>query len=140
MASTTLSTLRPNFLRCSRAISQKRLLSTTPKTQNASSLQSSSSSSSNEPLTYYRITQTRSAISLSKNKKGTLVSLGLHRRLQTVYHPHNQINAGKILMVKELVSVENVSAEQVRTKTEIRQERKAPRGYIIKGSKLEGSV
>ncbi|KAK7678564.1 hypothetical protein QCA50_018436 [Cerrena zonata] len=139
MASTTLSTLRPNLLRGSRAISQKRLLSTTPKTENASSSQSSSSSSSNEPLTHYRITQTRSAISLPKHIKGTLVSLGLHRRLQTVYHPHNQINAGKILMVKELVSVENVPAEEVRTKTEIRQERKAPRGYVVSGSKLEES-
>lgn len=139
MASTPLSALRPSLFRNSRRISQRRLLSTTSKSQNASTTQSSSSSSSNEPLTHYRITQQRSAISLPQKFKATLVSLGLHRRLQTVYHPHNPINAGKILLLKELVSVENVPAKEVRTKTEIRQERKASRGYVVRGSKLEES-
>ena len=60
--------------------------------------------------------------------------------MQTVYHEHSPINAGKILMVKELVEVENVPASEVRTKTEQRQERKAPRGYKVLGSSLEGSA
>ncbi|KAI0688226.1 hypothetical protein BC835DRAFT_1522489 [Cytidiella melzeri] len=90
----------------------------------------------NEPLTHYRITLRRSAIALPKHIKGTLVSLGIHRRMQTVYHEHSPINAGKILAVKELVEVENVPASAVRTKTEQKQERKAPRGYQVVGSKL----
>lgn len=56
--------------------------------------------------------------------------------MQTVYHEHSPINAGKILRVKELVEVENVPASAVRTKTEQRQERKAKRGYAVTGTKL----
>ena len=56
--------------------------------------------------------------------------------MQTVYHEHSPINAGKILRVKELVEVENVPASAVRTKTEQRQARKAVRGYQVLGSKL----
>ena len=51
--------------------------------------------------------------------------------MQTVYHPHSPEFAGKILAVKELVKVENVPKDAVRTKTEQRQERKASRGYVI---------
>ena len=93
-----------------------------------------------EPLTHYRITLKRSAISLPERIKGTLESLGIHRRLQTVYHEHSQINAGKILRVKELVEVHNVPASAVRTKTEQRRERKAPRGYAVVGSKLDQNL
>lgn len=81
--------------------------------------------------TYYKITLTRSAIALGARKKGTLVSLGLHRRLQTVFHPHSPEFAGKILAVKELVKVENVPKEAVRTKTEQRQERRPSQGFEI---------
>lgn len=94
----------------------------------------------NEPATHYRITLRRSAISLPKHIKATLVSLGIHRRMQTVYHEHSPINAGKILLVKELVEVENVPASAVRSKTEQRQERKAPRGYQVVGSSLAEDV
>ncbi|KAI0763304.1 hypothetical protein BD413DRAFT_432969, partial [Trametes elegans] len=86
--------------------------------------------------THYRITLRRSAIALPKNIKGTLVALGIHRRLQTVYHRHSPDIAGKILTAKELVTVENVPASAVRTKLEQRLERKAPRGYEVMGSKL----
>ncbi|KAI5986447.1 hypothetical protein EDC04DRAFT_1544161, partial [Pisolithus marmoratus] len=44
--------------------------------------------SSTEPKTHFKITLRRSAIGLGEQKKETLVSLGLHRRMQTVYHPH----------------------------------------------------
>ena len=87
--------------------------------------------SSSSPNSYYKITLLRSAIALGARKKATLVSLGIHRRMQTVYHPHSPEFAGKILAVKELVRVENVPKEAVRTKTEQRQERKASRGYVV---------
>ncbi|KAF9816650.1 hypothetical protein IEO21_03955 [Rhodonia placenta] len=90
-----------------------------------------------DPNTHYRITLRRSAISLPVRYKGTLVALGLHRRMQTVYHRHTPDIAGKILRVKELVQVENVPASAVRNKTEQRRERKAPRGYAVVGSGLE---
>lgn len=89
-----------------------------------------------EPTTHFRITLRRSAISLPSNIKGTLVALGLHRRMQTVYHRHTPDIAGKILRVKELVQVENVPTSAVRTKTEQRQERKAVRGYEKVASRL----
>ena len=91
---------------------------------------------STEPLTHYKITLRRSAISLPESFKATLVSLGIHRRMQTVYHPHTPECAGKILKVKELVEVENVPASAVRTKTEQRVERKASRGYKVVESTL----
>ena len=83
------------------------------------------------PNTHFKITTLRSAIALGSKKKGTLVALGLHRRMQTVFHPHTPDIAGKILAVKELVKVENVPAEAVRTKTEQRRERKASRGFVV---------
>ena len=100
----------------------------------------SSSASSSEPLTHFRITLRRSAISLPSNIKGTLAALGIHRRLQTVYHRHTSDIAGKILTVKELVTVENVPESAVRTKLEQRQERKSSRGYEVSGSKLESEL
>ncbi|OBZ72551.1 54S ribosomal protein L33, mitochondrial [Grifola frondosa] len=96
----------------------------------------SSTSSQPEPNTHFRITLRRSAISLPANIKGTLVALGIHRRMQTVYHRHTPDIAGKILRVKELVEVENVPESAVRTKLEQRIERKAPRGYIVARSKF----
>ncbi|KAG5341696.1 hypothetical protein C0989_007923 [Termitomyces sp. Mn162] len=88
-----------------------------------------------EPLTHFKITLRRSAISLGDKIKGTLIALGLHRRMQTVYHRHTPEAAGKILRVKELVEVHNVPASQVMTAQERRLERKAPRGYKVVGSR-----
>ncbi|KAH7928323.1 hypothetical protein BV22DRAFT_211655 [Leucogyrophana mollusca] len=85
---------------------------------------------------HFKITLRRSAIALGEKKKETLVSLGLHRRMQTVYHPHSPETAGKILKVKELVHVENVPVHAVRTQTEQRAERKASRGYQVDGSRM----
>ncbi|KAF8079043.1 hypothetical protein FPV67DRAFT_93159 [Lyophyllum atratum] len=89
--------------------------------------------SSTEPelMTHFKITLRRSAISLGDKIKGTLISLGIHRRMQTVYHRHSPEVAGKILRVKELVEVHNVTDSQVRTKQEQRIERKATRGYKV---------
>ena len=55
--------------------------------------------------------------------------------MQTVYHPHCPEVAGKILLVKELVEVENVPEELVKTKQEMRKERMASRGYRLVGSR-----
>lgn len=88
--------------------------------------------------THFKITLRRSAIALGDAKQRTLIALGLTRRHQTVYHPHTPDIAGKILLLKELLEVENVSAQkgEVKTKQEQRQERKAPRGYVVSGSRL----
>lgn len=90
-----------------------------------------SSTDPNPPNTHYRITLYRSAIALPKRYKATLVSLGIHRRMQTVYHPHTPDIAGKILRVKELVEVQNVPASSVRTKTEQRWERRPQKGFEV---------
>ncbi|KAG5639549.1 hypothetical protein H0H81_012220 [Sphagnurus paluster] len=90
-----------------------------------------------EPLTHYKITLRRSAISLGDKIKGTLISLGIHRRMQTVYHRHTPETAGKILRVKELVEVHNVPTSQVRTNREQRLERMATRGYKVLGNRKD---
>ena len=125
-----VNTLRPSYLRL-----PIRSLSTLPAAT-PTTASTPAPPPETEPLTHFRITLRRSAIGLPQRIKGTLVSLGLHRRMQTVYHEHNSINAGKILRVKELVQVENVPTSAVRTKTEQRQERKAVRGYAVVGSQL----
>jgi large subunit ribosomal protein L30 len=73
----------------------------------------------------------RSAISLGEKKKGTVASLGIHRRNQTVYHKHSPEVAGKILLLKELLEVENVPESEVKTKEEQTMERRPPRGYKV---------
>jgi large subunit ribosomal protein L30 len=92
-----------------------------------------------QPNTHFKITLRRSAIALGEKKQKTLLSLGITRRFQTVYMPHCPKVAGKILQLKELVEVENVPASEVKTKQEQTQERKAPRGYVVKGNKLAES-
>lgn len=87
-----------------------------------------------KPKTHYKITLFRSAIALPKRYKDTLVALGIHRRMQTAFHPHTPDIAGKILRVKELVHVENVPASAIRTKTEQRWERRPDSGFEIVGS------
>ncbi|PBK70067.1 hypothetical protein ARMSODRAFT_956113 [Armillaria solidipes] len=100
------------------------------------SLATSSSTPAPEsvPNTHFKITLRRSAISLGDKIKGTLESLGIHRRMQTVYHPHSAIVAGKILKVKELVEVENVPDHLVRTKQQQTLDRRPKRGYKVVGS------
>lgn len=72
---------------------------------------------------------TGSYIGLPKNIKRTLLSLGLRKRLATVYHNISSITAGKILKVKELVSVEEV--EERLTRQEMRFFRRPSKGYYI---------
>jgi len=82
--------------------------------------------------THYKITLRRSPISLGAAIKATLASLGIHRRMQTVYFPQWSVVAGKIFKVKELVEAENVSAHMVRT----RGENVDRHGYRMTGSKM----
>jgi len=105
----------------------------TPAASPSTSL--SSEATTTPSATHFKITLRRSAIALGEKKQGTLKALGLHRRMQTVYHRHSPETAGKILHVKELLEVENVPEELVRTKQQQRQERKADRGYTVVGEK-----
>jgi len=114
-----------------------RMLTTIQETTSPSSSLPVPPSSDGIPNTHFKITLRRSAISLGDKMKGTLVSLGIHRRFQTVYHKHTPEVAGKILKLKELLEVENVPDYLVKTKQQQRRERKAPRGYKVVGSKQE---
>jgi len=122
---------RPQWHRAARS------LSITTSSPTTTSPPAAASSPTSEPWTHFKITLRRSAISLGDKKKGTLVSLGIHRRHQTVYHPHSPEVAGKILSVKELLEVESVPESLVRTKQEQRLERKAVRGYQVVGNKKD---
>ncbi|KAF4571186.1 hypothetical protein EYR36_008515 [Pleurotus pulmonarius] len=93
------------------------------------------STSSSPPTTHFKITLRRSAIGLGDRIKGTLVSLGIHRRHQTVYHAHGPEVAGKLLAVKELIDVENVPTELVKTKEQQTRDRRPPRGYQVVGNR-----
>ncbi|KAG8698651.1 hypothetical protein FRC11_014244, partial [Ceratobasidium sp. 423] len=83
--------------------------------------------------THFRITLRRPAIGLPKPSKHTLEALEIHRRGATVFQKHSPEAAGKILRVKELVGVEIVPESEVKTKQEMRQERKVVRGYSVVG-------
>lgn len=109
---------------------------TTTRTGTSSTKTTRFEDTASSPNTHFKITLRRSAISLGDKIKGTLKALGIHRRFQTVYFPHSPEVAGKILKVKELVEVENVPRHLVLTKQEQRQQRKAPRGYKVVGSRM----
>ncbi|KAG2017530.1 ribosomal protein L30 [Coprinopsis cinerea AmutBmut pab1-1] len=130
------SALARTLFAASRPVGQRtacRTFSTSPTAKEAET--STSVASDAAPNTHFKVTLKRSAISLGDKKKGTLLALGFHRRFQTVYHRHTPEAAGMILSVKELVEVENVPEHMVKTKQEMRQERKAPRGYQVVSSR-----
>lgn len=85
-----------------------RCMSTASVPQASASTATPSSSDGLTSTDHYRITLRRSAIGLPDKIKGTLASLGLRKRLQSVYLPQRSDIAGMILGVKELVHVENV--------------------------------
>ena len=102
-----------------------------PSTSQPSPASSEVSSSRTEPNTHYRITLHRSAIGLPGRVSRTLEALGLHKRMRTVFHEYSPDIAGKILQVKELVQVTTVPTSAVRSPRELREERKALRGYEV---------
>lgn len=80
----------------------------------------------------------RSGIGLSKRRNDTLVALGLRKRFRTVYKPINPQIAGLLLRVKELIKLELV--DEVKTKEEMREERKPERGYIVESVGRTGYI
>lgn len=116
-----------------------------------------STSSNTLDTTHYRITLRRSAIGMPSHTRKVLESMGLRKRLQSVYRPKRADIAGMVLAVKELVHVENVrrlpgiedditvnyaedkDAIWVNEKNEVvswggKKAYKAPRGYTIVGN------
>jgi ribosomal protein L30 len=82
---------------------------------------------------YYKITLLRSMIGLPKQKKDLLQkTLGLKKRLSTVYRPICNQVAGQVLAVKELVKIELIDHEPP-TKEQAKQARKPTKGYVILG-------
>jgi ribosomal protein L30 len=73
---------------------------------------SASASASTSTPTHYLITLVRSARGLPPRSGATLEALGLHRLHQSVLQEHSAAAAGKILRVKELITVRNVTAEE----------------------------
>ncbi|RSH77213.1 uncharacterized protein EHS24_003517 [Apiotrichum porosum] len=72
----------------------------------------SAAPASSSSATHYLITLVRSARGLPPSSAATLDSMGLHRLHQSVLQPHGATAAGKILHIKELVTVRNVTAEE----------------------------
>lgn len=83
-------------------------------------LGTASASSGGEP-THHLITLQRSPIGLPPSSRATLEALGLYRRYQSVLQPFGGPVAGKILRVKELVKVQNVTEEEGRRGMERRR-------------------
>lgn len=78
---------------------------------------------------YFKVTQLKSTIALPLKKKNAMRTLGLTRRLQTVYHKITPQEAGQIAIVKELVKVELSPIKKSRK--EMRLERKSKPGFTI---------
>ncbi|KAL5485964.1 hypothetical protein ACEPAI_7008 [Sanghuangporus weigelae] len=121
-----------------RSVSSTSASSATPQPESTTTPSSSPPAPNANNKTHFKITLTRSAIGLGASKKSTLASLGIHRRMQTVFHPHKPEFAGKILAVKELVRVENVSGAEVRSKEEMRRMRRPQSGFEVVGRVGEG--
>lgn len=80
-------------------------------------------------MQYFKVTLLRSGIGMTKRINGTLLSLGLHKRMRTVYHPVSPDIAGMIFKVKELVAVSEV--DYTLTQKEQHELRKPPKGYYV---------
>lgn len=80
-------------------------------------------------MSFFRITLQRSAIGLPERTRGILSALGLHRRMQTVFHPVEPQFAGMIFKVKELVRVQEV--DKALTKHQVKAERTPDAGFFV---------
>lgn len=81
------------------------------------------------PTSFFRITLHRSAIGLPTRTRGVLAALGLHRRMQTVFHPVEPQFAGMVMKVKELVRVEEVG--RALTAAELKASRTPDPGFWV---------
>lgn len=75
-----------------------------------------------------------SAIGLPKKTNLVLESLGLRKRMQSVFHTVSPQTAGMVLKVKELVKVEQVSERK--TIQQMRAERRPATGFEVRGNLL----
>lgn len=80
-------------------------------------------------MPFFRITLLRSAIGLPRKTTGILHSLGLKKRLRTVYHPVSPSVAGQLFAVKELVDVQEV--DQALSSQELKALRKPETGFYV---------
>ena len=80
-------------------------------------------------MTFFKITLIRSAIGLPRKTQGVLRSLGLRKRMGTVFQPVAPDVAGKIMKIKELVAVSEV--EKALTKSEMKALRKPEPGFYV---------
>ena len=80
-------------------------------------------------MPYFRITLIRSGIGLPKRTNDILASMGLRKRMRTVFLPVSPDIAGKIMKVKELVAVSEV--EEMMTKKQMHEARKPDPGFWI---------
>lgn len=74
------------------------------------------------------------AIGLPKKTNLVLESLGLRKRMQSVFHTVSPQTAGMVLKVKELVKVEEVAERQ--TIQQIRAQRRPKSGFEVTGNLL----
>ena len=77
----------------------------------------------------------RSAIGLPSNSAKVLRSLGLRKRMATVFHPVSPSVAGKIMRVKELIAVSEV--DRPLTKQEVHQERVPDTGFYVESRQMD---
>lgn len=89
-------------------------------------------------MPFFRITLHRSAIGLPERTRGVLMSLGLRKRTQTVYHPVSPQFAGMIMKVKELVKVEEV--DRALSAEEQRAERRPEPGFWVERREAGGGA
>ncbi|KAF9366150.1 39S ribosomal protein L33, mitochondrial [Mortierella sp. NVP85] len=84
-----------------------------------------------ESTGYYKVTRTRSLIGVPKATIKVLKSLGLGGKIgRPVFQPHDAAAAGKILKVKELVKVENMTGQ---IPPQGYQRTRATKGYKVVG-------
>ena len=86
-------------------------------------------------MSYFRITLIRSAIGLPGQSKRILESLGLRKRMATVFHPVGPEVAGKIMKVKELLAVSEVAKPL--TKAEVHAQRKPEPGFYVESRVMD---
>jgi ribosomal protein L30 len=89
-------------------------------------------------MAFFKITLLRSGIGLPYKRRGVLASLGLRKRMTTVYHPVSQDIAGMIMQVKELLLVEEVAERK--TKAQMKAERSPDAGFYIEKRASEAFV
>ena len=74
-----------------------------------------------------------------ENRRAVLKSLGLHRLREIVYHEVNPVIGGMIYKVKEILSVELMTADTVAAQYHARNEPKKPAFTVLQQGTLAQS-